>query len=191
MISTVIEIIATLLLVAIDIVIALLFSEAINSLLQKNRLWVGFIGTVMGIIMLQAAVYSWLPGRLGYAVQLFDGLITLEDGATLSNLGALLLVQALAIAILLGKNIWSVIRKKAKFHGKYFALELLFMFLFGFAGTQLFENEKMIALSKEPTIHSNILISLFICGFLLVIFGIRFIRRKENYAKHGERQGGG
>ena len=183
MVGTVVETVATLLLIAVDIVVAVLFGEAITSILQKDRMWKGLLLIVAGIIMLQAAVYSWLPGRFGYAVQLFEGAFTLEDGATLSNLGALLIVQALAIMILLGKNLWSVIRKKSKFHGKFFLLELLFMILFGFAGASLFENEEIIALSKDPSVHDNLLIGLFAGGIILVIIGIRSVKKHRDHAK--------
>ena len=117
MMDTVVEIIGSLLLIAVDIFIAILFSEMIESILHKDRLWTGILPLIFGIIMLQASVYSWLPGRFGYAIQLFDGAITLQDGATLSNLGAILVVQALAIGIMLVKYIWSAIRKKTHFVG--------------------------------------------------------------------------
>ena len=179
MMDTVVEIIGSLLLITVDIFIAFLFSEMIESILHKDRMWMGILPLILGIIMLQAAVYSWLPGRFGYAIQLFDGAITLQDGATLSNLGAILVVQALAIGIMLLKYIWSAIRKENRFVGKFFALEVLFLLLFGTAGVLLFENDDMIALSKDSSISSALLSGLFFGGLLLVTLGIMTMKRSK------------
>lgn len=172
MMDTICLIVFNIGLMVIDVLVALLFSEMIRRILLKDRSWVHFLIMVLGSVLLQAAVYSWLPGRLGYVVQYFEDLIVLRDGAVLSNLGAMLVAQALAIAIVLVKHIWAAIRKKERFSGKYSLLMLLFSVMMGFAGASLFENEAAIAFSDDPR-QSWLLPALFFCGLLLLTAGIR------------------
>lgn len=176
--ETIILIAANLGLVVVDVFLAVLFSEMIESILTKDRSWFGFLLVILGSILLQAAVYSWLPGHFGYTIELLEGAIPLKDGAVFSNLGALLVAEAVAIGFLLVKYVWSVIRKKSSFQGKFFVLENIFMIIFGVAGIALFENEDIIAFSSNPEIHTTILIAMSATGFVLIAAGVRSIKKK-------------
>ena len=102
-------------------------------------------------------------------IQLIEGVITLRDGALFSNLGALLIAQGAGIAIALFRHLWSVIRRKSKFLGAAFTLELLFLAIYFTAGFSLFKEEP----SASEVVSSGILVSLAAIGAGLLIAGIR------------------
>ena len=180
----IISVIATLLLIAVDLTVAFLFSFMIEEILARSRRWIYLLMIITGIILLQAAVYSWLPGRTGMEIQLMDGAVTLRDGALFSNLGALLIAQGIGIGIALIKHLWSVIRKQSKFLGAAFVLELLFLVLFIAAGASLFKEQP----SAGETVSSGILIGLAAAGAVLLTAGIRAMkgRKTQQAAKAGE-----
>ena len=176
--DTVVWIVGTVILIAASVFGALLFSEMIQSILEKDRAWFGILLAFIGLILLEAAAYSWLPGRFGYSVTLFEGAFTLEDGAVLSNLGGILFAQGAAIAFFLAKYLWSVIRKKERFNGKFFLLDLFFMLMFFVAGSRLYDQSDIIALTKDEAVRSRFLLVFGLGGVLMLIIGFRVIIRK-------------
>ena len=69
----ILSVIATLLLIAVDLTVAFLFSFMVEEMLARSSRWIYLLMIITGIILLQAAVYSWLPGRTGMEIQLMDG----------------------------------------------------------------------------------------------------------------------
>jgi hypothetical protein len=132
-------VLCTIVLIIIDLAVALLFTFMIEEMLRKDQKWFPLLLTILGILLLQAAVYSWLPARMGMEIQILDGAIVLRDGALFSNLGALLLAQGIAIGIALCKHLWGVIRKREKFAGAAFWIELAFLAAFFAGGSSMFE----------------------------------------------------
>lgn len=175
--TTVFEIIATLLLIAVAAAGAVMFSLMIQAILEKNRKWACFLLTVLGMALAEAAVYSWLPGRLGYTVSLFEDAIALEDGAALSNLGGIFAAQAAAIGFGLAAYAWSGIRKKAVFSWKAFLLELLFLVLFAAAGLALYQNDRVIVLTKEASVRTPLLLSFAGGGAIMIAAGVRGLKK--------------
>ena len=109
-------------LVVVDIVVALLYADAIQMLLEKDLRCVFFFLMWIGILLLQTGLFSWLPGRTGSEISMLDGLIVFEDGALVRNFGSLLFVHAAGIGMSIAKNLWEVIRRRARFYGKLFDL---------------------------------------------------------------------
>ena len=174
----IIEVGGSLLLIAVAVIGAFLFTEMIEAILGKNRIWFSLLLLVLGIMLVEATVYSWLPGRFGYQVELFEGAIVLEDGALLSNLGGIFAAQGFAILFALAKYVWSGIRKKG-FSWKVFLLELLFMVLFIAAGLALFQNDEAIAVTKDESVRSQLLPAFGIGGALMILLGVRGLRAKK------------
>ncbi len=176
--DTIIEIVGSLLLAVVAIVAAMLFTEMIEAILKKNRVWFSFLLLILGIMLAETAVYSWLPGRFGYKVEYFDGAFSLDDGAVLSNLGGILLAQAVALVFTLAKYLWSCIRKKESFNGKFFLLDFLFMLVFGAAAVSLFQNDSAIALTKAESVRTSLLLAFGVCGTLMILLGIHGVKKK-------------
>lgn len=172
------EIAASLILVVVALMAALLFSEMIDAILKKNRIWFSFLLIVLGLMLAEAAVYSWLPGRLGYKIEFFEGAFALDDGAVLSNLGGIFFAQAIAIIFTLAKYIWSCIRKKEVFSGKFFLLDFLFMLVFGAAGISLFQNDSAIELTKAESVRTPLLLAFGIGGALMILLGSRGLKKR-------------
>ena len=175
--TTVFEIIAALLLVAVAAAGAVMFSLMIEAMLEKNRIWFCFLLIVLGMMLAEAAVYSWLPGRLGYTISLFEDAIALEDGAVLSNLGGIFAAQAAAIGFGLAAYAWSGVRKKAAFSWKAFLLELLFLVLFAAAGIALYQNDRVIALTKEDSVRTPLLLAFAGGGAVMIAAGVRGMKK--------------
>ncbi len=176
--DTVVWIVGMLILIAASVFGALLFSEMIQSVLQKDGAWFGILLAFLGLMLVEAALYSWLPGRFGYMVTLFEDAFKLEDGAVLSNFGGILCAQGAAIAFFLAKYLWSVIRKKEKFNGKFFLLDLVFMIVLFAAGAHLYENPDIVALTKDESVRTRLLLVCGIGGALMLFTGIRVVLRK-------------
>ena len=174
----ILSVVFSLILIAVDLAVAFMFTFMIEELLSKRKLWFPLLITIAGIILLQASVYSWLPRKLGLEFQLMDGAITLRDGALFSNLGALLIAQGVGIAIALAKHLWDVIRKKARFLGAAFTLELLFTVLFIAAGASLFKEDPI----PGETVSSGTLAGLTALGAVLLTAGIRMMKKTKKPA---------
>ncbi len=84
-------------LIVFDLFVIMVYNEGIQLLLQKKRRWFLFFLLWMVILFFQTAFYSWLPGRIGAELSLFDGLIVLEDGALIRNLGYMIIAHYLGI----------------------------------------------------------------------------------------------
>lgn len=168
----------TLVLIAVDLAVAFMFTFMIEEILSKGKLWFPLLLMITGIIFLQASVYSWLPKKLGLEFQLMDGAITLRDGALFSNLGALLIAQGVGIAFALVKHLWEVIRKKSRFLSAAFALELLFTILFIAAGASLFKEDPV----PGETVPFGKLAGLAALGAALLIAGIQAVRKQKKPA---------
>ena len=174
----IIEVGGSLIIVAIAVVGAVLLSEMFEAILGKDKIWFSLLLLVLGIMLVEAAVYSWLPGRYGYQVEMFEGAFTLDDGAVISNLGGIFLAQGLAILFALAKYIWSGIRKKG-FSWKVFLLETLFMALFIAGGAALFQNGEVIALTKDETLRNQLLLAFGIGGAVMILLGVRGLKTRK------------
>ena len=172
------SIIATLALVVVDVGVAFTFTSMIESLLSKDRIWISLLMIITGIILLQASVYSWLPQKIGMEFQLLDGAITLRDKALFSNLGALLIAQGIGIAFALAKHLWGAIRKKNRFYGAAFALELLFLVLYIAGGSALFHEDPVVGESASD----GTLIGLAAAGAFLLAVGIKTAKGRKQPA---------
>lgn len=174
----IIEVGGSLIVVAIAVLGAILLTEMLQAILNKDKSWFSFLLLVLGIMLAEAAVYSWLPGRFGYTVEMLEGAYTLDDGAVISNLGGIFLAQGVALAFALVKYIWSGMRKKG-FSWKVFLLELLFTALFIAGGVALFQNDEMIALTKDESVRTQLLLAFGIGGALLILLGVNGLRVKK------------
>lgn len=174
----IVELGGSLILVAVAVVVAVLLTEMINAILSKDKHWFSLLLLVLGIMLAEAAVYSWLPGRFGYKVEMLEGAFSLDDGAVISNLGGIFLAQGCAFAFTLAKLIWSGIRKKG-FSWKVFLLELLLMALFFAGAAALFQNDQMLALTKDESVRTPLLLGFGFGGALLILLGVSGLRTKK------------
>ena len=173
-----ISVIGDLLMIVVAVAGAIMFSEMIEAMLRKDRMWLSFLLLVLGIMLAETALYSWIPGRFGRYVELFEGAFTLEDGSVLSNLGGILAAQGVAILFALAKQAWDGIRKRG-FSWKLFLLETLFSALFIAGGAVLYQNEGAIAVTKDETARTLLLLAFSIGGAVMVFLGIRGLRKAK------------
>ena len=171
----------TISLVLIDLILASAYTEGIRSLLEKNRFWIYCLLFWMGILAVQTALYSWLPGRIGAQITVFDGMFVFEDGALIRNLGNLLLAHALAIGLALLKYLWNVLRKKDRFYGKMFLLEAVICGILCFFGIRLIKSEYVVHFEGGQNIGTIVMAFLAVAGAVAVVLGFRQSRTgKEN-----------
>ena len=169
----------TISLVLIDVFVAQLFSGGIEMMLEKNKGWIFIISLWMGILFLQAAFYSWLPGRIGGEISLFDGLFVLEDGALIRNSGFLLMAHVIAIGMALGKYLWDVIRKRERFYGKMVALEIVVGGVCCCLAVRLMKSEYVIHFNGGESIGKIVMITLALIGAVFVFLGFRQSRSEK------------
>ena len=159
-------------LVVVDIVVALLYADAIQMLLEKDLRCVFFFLMWIGILLLQTGLFSWLPGRTGSEISMLDGLIVFEDGALVRNFGSLLFVHAAGIGMSIAKNLWEVIRRRARFYGKLFLLQVATCALFGYLGIVLMENGYTVHFQGGEKAGSAVLLVIAAVGAGLILFAI-------------------
>ena len=162
----------TILLGVVDFIAAIVYSEGIELLLQKNRLWFRPIMLWVGILLLQTAVFTWLPGHVGVQITMLEGLIVFEDGALIKNLCILLYTHAASIAILLCKYLWNVICKKTLFNPKFFLLELVVCFVLCIIATRLLFGNHLIYSGGGDTTDPMVLWIFAVVGAGIVIWFI-------------------
>lgn len=166
-------------LVIIDFIVAFVYTEGIRSLLEKNRLWIYCLMFWAGILAIQTLLYSWLPGRIGAEINIFDGLFVLEDGALIRNLGYLVLAHAVAIVFALGKYLWNVARKKERFYGKMFMLQAAACCIFCFIGSMLAKSEYVYDYKGGENLGKAVMILLALAGGVFVFLGAKDARSER------------
>ena len=169
----------TISLVLIDVFVAQLFSGGIELMLEKSRGWIYMFLLWMGILFLQAAFYSWLPGRIGGEITLFDGLFVLEDGALIRNLGYLLMAHVLGIGMALGKYLWDVIRKRERFYGKMVAMEVVVGGVCCCLAAWLMKSEYVFHFNGGESVGKIVMITLALIGAVFVFLGFRQSRSEK------------
>lgn len=179
-------------LVVVDIVVALLYADAIQMLLEKDLRCVFFFLMWIGILLLQTGLFSWLPGRTGSEISMLDGLIVFEDGALVRNFGSLLFVHAAGIGMSIAKNLWEVIRRRARFYGKLFLLQVATCALFGYLGIVLMENGYTVHFQGGEKAGSAVLLVIAAVGAGLILFAIFSGKSdKKDASAQGTAQGSG
>jgi tetratricopeptide (TPR) repeat protein len=91
-------------------------------------------------------LYTWLPGIIGGEITYFDGLISLSDGALYQNLGILLLLHAFSIVAVIVKDLWKVVRRKAKFNGRFTGAMFGFAVVYAILGILFVKNDRVVEL---------------------------------------------
>ena len=117
----------------VDIVSALLCYYGLTSKKKKKKSWfLPFFGAHV-LMLLSTLFLTYIPGKFGLEFSLFDaesGLVY-KNGAIYQNIGLTLFAQCLAYIILILKDIWAALRKKAKLNGKLFLLCLIYTVIVG------------------------------------------------------------
>ena len=127
-----------------------LYSFAIRSFADKEK-GVGavLIGLCLSTLLLLTALYSWLPGKIGYQLSMLDGALVFEEGAFIRNFGFLLGVQALDLGLGTASYLWACLRRKNRFEGKYLLYLLLFTAVFGVSGYFLSQSTFRLSFSDN------------------------------------------
>ena len=171
-----------------ETVSAYFYSDCIDRLLNKDRRWInGLLGSV-SIMLILTLVYTWLPGRIGAEVTLFEELITLKDGALFQNLAMMSIAQALAIGIAVVKYLWAVIRRKQKFSLPFLAVEFLFAAAFCTAGVYLAQNETVIPFENDTGAAYVVTGLIALAGLILFIWlSVSDTEEKKPQAQDGRK----
>ena len=160
-------------LILIDFFVIMVYNDGIQLLLQNNRHWVLSFLLWMVILFFQTAFYSWLPGRIGTDLYLFDGLIVLEDGALIRNLGYMIIAHYLGIVCGIAKYLWKVVRGKDRLNWKLVLLEIAFGGVFCFLAVLLIRSEYVLRFEGGETIGTTVMSILSVVGGAAVFLGFR------------------
>ena len=181
--TDIISIILTVASVLISFMAVACYNEGIEMLVNKNKGWSFFFLLWLGILLFQDGLFSWLPGRFGLELSFFDGLISFEDGAFIHNLGILLFEFTFLIGLALIRYIWHALRKKVKFSGKFFFLDLVFGALCAYAGSRLVQNPEKIDFSADQTAARVVLSVIIVLVLFLIMSGIHMSRKEKKAGK--------
>ena len=173
----------TISLVLIDLIVVLLFNECIQLLFQKDRQWFRLFLFWLGILFVQTALYSWLPGRVGAELSLYDGTFVLEDGALIRNLGYIILAHVVGFVLSLLKYIWHVITGKDKIRWKPVLLETAIICAIAVIASQLIRSEYVIHFAGGEALGKAVMIILAVIGGSAVVMGFRQARMEKRAAK--------
>ena len=142
--------------IAVTLPIALLallmtfvYNEFGKRLLTRDRLWIRFLILWVGLFLFKTGLYTWIPGKLGFQIEVFEGLITLKDADLAGNLAVLLFVHALCIGLALLGHLWRAIRKKVRFSWKFVLLELATIALFVLLGQWAVNKAKEMPVAED------------------------------------------
>ena len=172
--------------VAFEFVVGFFLTESMRGILRKDKHWYVPLFICIGLMLFLAALYSWLPGRLGAAVTIFDGALVFEDGAFVKNFGIMFGLQAFGTVLSLCRYLWSVIRKKEKLYGKVILLELAYAAVFGFICAFLVKNDQVIEIKGGKTAATIVLIVLAALGVALFVIGIKSSKKKKPAARNSQ-----
>ena len=162
-----IEIIFVVSFAVIGYVYIQLYNDCIERLLDKKSGWFNRLLLSLAVIVYVSLLYTWLPHKLGYAISLFDDAFVLEGGAIYQNLMIMCIVTALSIFLGLLSHIWKSIRRKVKFSGRFFFLEVFFIAAFVFVAIRLSNNFTVLEFSNES--DTKFLAGFIIVGFFLAV----------------------
>ena len=162
--------------VIIEAIYFWLFNDCTRLFLEKKSRWFRELVLCLLLLVYLAALYSWLPTKIGYEISYFDGALVLKAGALYQNLAILCLITALGVLISLFKYLWHLIRRKTKFSGKFFLLELFLIAAFGYAFYRLNLNETI--LTYDPAVEQKNIIGYIAAGVFL------FIRIRKHLSAH-------
>lgn len=163
-----------------DYVVFSFFTSMINEILDKSRSWLRYLSLWIGLLLFQTGVYTWLPGRFGYAITVYDGAVIFRDNAIIYNLGIQLLLHALAIGAALAKYLWKTIRKKVKFLANAFFLELLIVIVCAVAGGMLIDYEEQTSSPyfSNSSNSTTVAIIFTVAGLVLFLLTVFLARGK-------------
>ena len=124
------SILTTLPIALLALLMTVIYNEFGKRILNRDRLWIRFLVLWIGLFLFKTGLYTWAPGRLGLEIEVFEGLITLKDGALAGNMAVLLFFHAACIGLALLGHLWKAIRKKVRFSWKFVLLEIVTIALF-------------------------------------------------------------
>lgn len=162
--------------VIIEAIYFWLFNDCTRLFLEKKSRWFRELVLCLLLLVYLAALYSWLPTKVGYEISYFEDEFVLRAGAFYQNLGLLCLITALGVLLALFKYLWHLIRRKTKFSGKFFLLELFLIAAFGYAFIRLNTNETI--LTYDPASEQKYIIGYIAAGVFL------FIRIRKHLSAH-------
>lgn len=163
-----------------------LFTEALNYLLEKNGQWIRFMLKWSGLILLETALVSWLPGRTGMQIVILDNEEVFTDGALFHNLGILLLLHAACVGLATAKDVWAVIRKRKVFSGKLLFLETVSCVVSALIGIQLVHSEYVMHFEGGEEVGNFVMILIALIGgggFLYLLWDERRQKKEPETAE--------
>lgn len=167
----------------IEVFVAYLYYNSIVVLLGGDRKTsFRIIFSCIGILFVLTAVCTWVPGRFGYAVSIYDeSLIILEDGAFFINLAIVFFVEAFAIFVGLLKYLWSSLRKKTVFDIRFVGLEVLYIGASVFAGLIFKKNDRVYEVKGGNGFAYFIVLVVVTIALIFIVKGImEDIKTKRN-----------
>ncbi len=165
---TMVGFIALIVFVLIEYVYLQLYNDAIQRILDKKKGWVNRLLLAVLVLVYVTTLYTWLPHKLGFQITLMDGEIPIEGGAIYTNLTIMFGATAVAIVLGLLGHIWRAMRRKVKFNGKFFLLEVLFIAAFVFAATRFIERADII-LEYPPETDTKYIAAFILVGIFLIV----------------------
>ena len=163
----IIAILATLPIVFFEIFASFVYSAFVVSVLAKDAKWKYFLMLWVGLLLFQAGIYTWFPGKMGIVVSYFDGLIKFVDRELLTNLSLVMFLHAGGIGLATLNHLWKSIRKKVKFSGKYVLLELAMTVVLIFFGVRIGKNVN----EATKMADSGKISAIITIGVILIIWG--------------------
>lgn len=164
---------------ACEMVSAYLYSDCVERLLEKDRRWINSLLGSVSIVVMLTLIYTWLPGRIGAEVTLFEEMITLKDGALFQNLALMSVAQAFAIVLAVLKYLWNVIRRRARFRFLFLVIELMFAALFVTAAVYLGQNETVIPFREDTQAAYLVTGLIAAAGILLLLWPVPGEKEKK------------
>ncbi len=159
------------------------YSEGVQSIMKKEKRWFIWFLIWGCMLLFISALYSWLPGRAGFEINIMDGVFVLEDGMFFKNLAMMLFAQTLGIVIIMWTHIWRVIRKKERFSGAFLLLQLVIGAGVTYLGTRLFQNDQKVVFQGGEKTGYAVLYLMTFTGAVMIILGIISSRKNKKSSR--------
>ena len=160
-----------------------IFTDALDSLLEKNGRWIKPMLKWAGLILFETALVSWLPGRTGMQIVILDDVEVFTDGAVFRNLGVLLLLHAAGVGLAAAKHVWAVIRKRKALSGRLLFLEIVSCAASVLIGIKLVQSDYVMQFEGGEEAGNIVMILLALIGGGGFLYLFWDDRKQKNKAK--------
>ena len=177
-----------------SVIEVLIFSLAVNFMLQKDRRWLRCFLIWIGILLSKTVCYTLLPSQAGISISisLEDLEIILEDGALIRNFGQMLLINAAGVFFSALEYLVESIMKRERLDARFLLVEAMICTIFCYLGYQCIDSEYVMYFESGDSAGKVLLAVFGFIGLICYILGARdffsvvFGRQKNSSAQQQE-----